>query len=1026
MIPVSLTIQGIYSYQQKQTINFKPLTDAGIFGIFGSVGSGKSTILEAISFALYGETERLHKRDDRAYNMMNLQSKEIYIDFIFKTGATEQEYRFIAKGKRNSRNFDKVTTLDRTAYQKVNGDWLPVDADSTADILQLSYENFRRTIIIPQGKFQEFLELTDSERTRMMKELFHLQKFELSDNVSLLEQSTTEQRIRLEERIQQTGVVTAAEISVKENELNLLREQLKNHQQVLTEKKTAEQLFAQVKKQFQRIAEQREVLRLLQQQEPEMIMLEQRISRYEYCLLHFKPLFDRSMELQQDVAKQQVELDQQKQLLQESQATLAVKERQYPEVKKAYENRLQLKEQSEELQKIMQLNQLQQAGKEIAARMEKGIVFLEAAEKELAAMQQQQDALTNKIKEQKDNLPDLIELSAISNWFVQKNAMLSAMQHTQREEKKIAEKFIQQLGKRKALITTDLGKVISEFNADEPAMWSGQLKRALESSEQLLHNTENELQHLLLQQELVEHAASLKPGEPCPLCGALDHPKIFSVSDVKSNVKKRRAEKETIQKNIALLAKTMQELEMIESSEAALSEQLADLKQRQLNEEKVLKEHHALFTWTSHSPDDEKAIIKQFTQATAEQVAMKESEKQLDEIEQQKKEKEVRKENGRATLEELKNKLAAHDAQIDLLKGQIKTLRIRDYELVDNTLIKQEILQLATAFTAAEENYRLLDQELQQLRKVTGELTGTISSGQSAFQRSAALLSEVQDKMRMLLKESGSNEKEVLDLLETNLNTGRLKNELKLFLQQLHIAKQMLQESEKETANRSYDENAHQRLNDEIAAIVILIEEQQQQQADLSAAWNQARQNLEQRALLTQQLNQVLLRAADIATLKNLFKASGFVNYVSAVHLQQLCSAANERFYKLTQQKLRLEVSDHNNFLVRDFMNNGQLRSVKTLSGGQKFQAALSLALALADSIQIHSQSKQNFFFLDEGFGSLDNESLGMVFETLRSLRKENRIVGIISHVQEMQQEIDTCLHIVNEEETGSRIEANW
>jgi exonuclease SbcC len=144
------------------------------------------------------------------------------------------------------------------------------------------------------------------------------------------------------------------------------------------------------------------------------------------------------------------------------------------------------------------------------------------------------------------------------------------------------------------------------------------------------------------------------------------------------------------------------------------------------------------------------------------------------------------------------------------------------------------------------------------------------------------------------------------------------------------------------------------------------------------------------------------------------------------VHLQQLCNAANERFYKLTQQKLRLEVSESNNFLVRDFMNNGQLRSVKTLSGGQKFQAALSLALALADSIQIHSKSKQNFFFLDEGFGSLDNESLGMVFETLRSLRKENRIVGIISHVQEMQQEIDTCLNIVNDEETGSRIEANW
>lgn len=201
-----------------------------------------------------------------------------------------------------------------------------MEVDSTADILQLSYENFRRTIIIPQGKFQEFLELTDTERTRMMKELFHLQKFELSENVSRLEQKANEQRIRLEERIQQTGVVTAAEISVKENELNRLREQLKSYQQVITEKKTAEQLFSHLKRQFQRIAEQREVLHLLQQQEPEMTALEQRINKFEFCMLHFKPLFDRRNEIQQEAAKQKVVLDQQMQLLQETRQALDAKE----------------------------------------------------------------------------------------------------------------------------------------------------------------------------------------------------------------------------------------------------------------------------------------------------------------------------------------------------------------------------------------------------------------------------------------------------------------------------------------------------------------------------------------------------------------------------------------------------------------------------------------------------------------------------------------------------------------------------
>jgi len=168
------------------------------------------------------------------------------------------------------------------------------------------------------------------------------------------------------------------------------------------------------------------------------------------------------------------------------------------------------------------------------------------------------------------------------------------------------------------------------------------------------------------------------------------------------------------------------------------------------------------------------------------------------------------------------------------------------------------------------------------------------------------------------------------------------------------------------------------------------------------------------------------VRAENIRTLKSLFKASGFVDYISSVYLQNLCNAANDRFFQLTRQKLSLEITPDNTFQVRDFMNGGKTRSVKTLSGGQTFQASLSLALALADNIQKVTQSNQNFFFLDEGFGSLDKESLDIVFDTLKSLRKENRIVGVISHVEEMQQEIEVHLRIENHEERGSIIHRSW
>src|SRR5690554_7517918 len=102
MIPVSLTLQGIYSYKKKQTIDFTRLTKAGLFGIFGVTGSGKSAIIEAISYALYGETERMNTRgDERSYNMMNLQSNQLLIDFICIAESNNTRYRFIVEGKRN-------------------------------------------------------------------------------------------------------------------------------------------------------------------------------------------------------------------------------------------------------------------------------------------------------------------------------------------------------------------------------------------------------------------------------------------------------------------------------------------------------------------------------------------------------------------------------------------------------------------------------------------------------------------------------------------------------------------------------------------------------------------------------------------------------------------------------------------------------------------------------------------------------------------------------------------------------------
>jgi exonuclease SbcC len=223
-----------------------------------------------------------------------------------------------------------------------------------------------------------------------------------------------------------------------------------------------------------------------------------------------------------------------------------------------------------------------------------------------------------------------------------------------------------------------------------------------------------------------------------------------------------------------------------------------------------------------------------------------------------------------------------------------------------------------------------------------------------------------------------------------------------------------------------YDVEIHQQLLADIATLQNEINTLQAEAGALRGRQLQLEKDLATQADLLKEKEALEIRRADIDTLAKLFKSQGFVGFVSGMYLQNLCNQANERFSKMTRQALQLEIYETRpsefDFRVRDLLNEGRTRAVKTLSGGQKFQVALCLALALADNIHAQTQSTNNFFFLDEGFGSLDKDSLTEVFETLKSLRKENRIVGVISHVEDLQQEIESYITVENHPEMGSQI----
>src|SRR5690606_3388657 len=201
MIPIKLELQGLYSYKEKQTVDFAQLTAAGLFGIFGAVGSGKSSILEAIMLALYGNTERLAARGEKT-SMVNLQSDVLSISFDFKAGKNNgQTYKATYISKRNKKNFDDVKPAEHLFYLRTEDGWMPI-AQKAEELIGMKMEHFRQTVIIPQGKFRDFIEQKPMARAEMMKELFGLERFDLSANTGRLIRKNNDQKIRLETQLQ--------------------------------------------------------------------------------------------------------------------------------------------------------------------------------------------------------------------------------------------------------------------------------------------------------------------------------------------------------------------------------------------------------------------------------------------------------------------------------------------------------------------------------------------------------------------------------------------------------------------------------------------------------------------------------------------------------------------------------------------------------------------------------------------------------------------------------------------------------
>jgi exonuclease SbcC len=1024
LIPLSLTLRGFYSYREETTIDFTPLTAAGLFGIFGQVGSGKSSIPDAIGFALYDKSERLNRGEKKHY--MHITSHELLVDFEFRH--LDGHYRFQVHGKR-SKGGEGSIKYSRSAYRKHDGEWVPFsdgrdnDSGDASGILGLSYENFRRAVVIPQGSFQEFLRLTGKERTDMLQELFQLDRFDLFAPVNRLYSENRRNLDRLGERMRALegeqlipGDELKSRIEVAESEAASAAENLERLRKDIS-------LLEEAKEKHERLLALEAEKRELDGEKSRWEERGRRLERYNALLREVKPLFDLLREEEKRDAGIGKRLEEAERELETGEAGLVRCETEYRLCREAVERGPLLEEEARSLTQLLSLLRLEEDARKEDALLAQAAEEAEKAEAVITELREKKNRTGETLASLEERSEADRELSEAETWYV-------SMEHLRRELDEVSRDHASVSGEAASLLSSIAPEARSilapltqapDLPDDNPPEAFRIIEERKSGISEELAECEAELHRSLLEKGLSAYRGLLVPGEPCPLCGSPDHPHPHAASEEDGELREKAEEErkrliregELLEQALRLMASSLSRHELFLERKTALGE-----KKKQL--EGKLEEHRRLFRWDRFSPDNRGSWERESEEAGKRRAEAKrlrvmsgEQEKKLHTLE--------------AELRELSLRRTEAGNRAAVLSGRLLHLRAQIPEGIQDTwgvetagriearisAIEAENRGVRERFEAAEKERELFSGRLNSLRGLVKELERSRIETTEAIGRKREALAP-------LLVSFGFGTEEALSrYFKEEYDPVIEQSGIEEYRRRLHLVTERLKEIREQVEKVSFDEEKYSALVEELPIVESRRKELWEELATFRERLEQTLRREGELRRLGKELKGLDLRHERLTSLLSMMKGNGFVRFVSVRYLRELCSRANERFFTLTGKSLALEVDDSGEFLVRDYLNGGKTRSVKTLSGGQTFQASFSLAIALSESVR---KERESFFFLDEGFGSLDRDSLSLVFETLKSLRAERSIVGVISHVEAMKEEIDTALLVKKDPARGSVI----
>ena len=1116
MRPLQLKLKGINSYREEQVIDFETLTSQGLFGIFGPTGSGKSTILDAMTLALYAKLPRDTK------NFINTNETTASVSFLFSI-TTDRTRKYLAERSFRYHNNTYTSTVRNTTGRLIvyDGENETVLADKPTEVtaecirlLGLTSEDFMRTVVLPQGQFSEFLHLKNKERRIMLQRIFHLEKYgiELTSKIGRAKQqqelllskldgekknfeeissaqlsklqkqekSDTKQHSRLSKKLakleknfqkteelyntqqellplkkaQKEKELLLPSIKEKENNLNITKKanqlrpfsiQVSNAQSaydqackklgtIQKEAASLQSLFEKTEKEYHAAATaQKEELPLLQAN--------------EQVLLTAQSAADTIHTWEQAKSNAQKEL-------QEILASLApLKETQEQYSKKEQQLHLEILES----EKAIEADRISPERKQL---LEKGNVMEETYREKRENYNINASALSAlnaEIKEEHDAFS--IQQKSLKNIYTQLCHRRSALNEQHSAAKKeldfIKEKEEQNKQQQKSWQQNHMAQLLreeleegalcpvcgtpykehaSQSHTSKDSEFSDVSFKGLEKELKQLENQQHTQQNLIqqLEQELYSlntHISNLRDALEITDEDPIEDNETgrhFSINENTSQISSVIAEQPidylSISRQISAYLQAKGDLrrqkEQCERQAATLKEQHSAL-QNYAEEILTLRKENA---------------IENFSNAL-ETLRQKEKEHQQKEktLKEQRQHLEKLRSDIKVLSEQiatLENKSSSLTANIENCKKVIaeqtekfpKTLSI-DMDFVSEIEKNQQRQQeIDTVLKHTEKDYQQSLKELQQKNK---ELT----SCQSTNRSSETHLKQVQELYFTQKKElsfSKTDQPELYYMEEKELT--KLEKDITSYYDDVRQNEERIRYLQEKLGKKEIKEDEWNRQKEELADTRQQIKELDSSILLLTHQIEVMTKDLAKKEELEQKWEKESHKKDMIKELEQLFKGNAFIEYVAQSKLSYIAREASVILSKISGGNYALEINDSAEFIIRDNKNGGAVRPSDTLSGGELFITSLSLALALSSSIQLNGAAPLEFFFLDEGFGSLDDDLLDTVMNSLERLQSKKRSIGIISHVEAIQARVPLKLLVTPSDlsQKGSQIQLEY